>query len=281
MYDETPGNPLMSRNPEVSRSLETLKKDVDYTSIVTPEIRALVFGEAHYSEIAKTELIQNIQTLKALGITHLGIEFIPADNQPLVNEYQKSGSGREQITEFFKGYGRENSYIDIIDAATSAQVHVVGIDISQKEREQQKSELSGSVDKLVDKSDPMGSLIKVLGAHSQQQKGQRDRNFATVINDVLQRDPDSKIAIFVGKEHASKNSDSMGGILANWGMQVRCVSLEAEDEFTFGDTFLARAKTEKLSSARFMIPGSDVDTLSLDRRLLPRVDWVVHIPKIQ
>lgn len=278
MFDEVTGKPLKRSQEGSIELLKTAIRDVDYSVVIEPQTRVLVLGETHYSKQAKDEVTPAVQKLKELGVTHLGMEFIPATEQQVVDEYQQSGAHKEEIASYFKDNGLQDLYLTLIDAATAAQVKVLGIDIPVEEKERQKNELLGSVGKLVDKRDPMGSIARVLNAHLNQQGGPRDRNFATVIKTALQQGSTGKVVVFAGKEHASKDSGSMAGILVDWGISTKTVSLEAEDEFILKDTFLDLTRAADLGGRRFMVPGEIVSGTTREKQLLPRVDWVIHVP---
>lgn len=233
--------------------LQSQKTSIDFSVILQSNIRVVGFGETHTSKKTKEELIAHMSELHSSGITHLALEFIPADQQELIDDYQRSGNDREKVVKFFKDYESE-SYMSLIDSATNVGVRVVGIDLPHAEQERRKSELFSSENftDIKDKN-PLEFFLKFIDLHSQLQTGLRDEQFANIINDILDIQPKSKVVFLVGERHLSSQIDSMVGILNKFGRKLTTISLQASDQTSMQGDFLSIIKTSGLIKERFMI----------------------------
>lgn len=97
---EQPNNGLIDQEPsELTAFIRREKRPVDYHLILDQANRVLFIGqEYHIMDSATQELIDSLSKLKDNGFTHLAMEMLDSDMQPILDENNCStGAERERV----------------------------------------------------------------------------------------------------------------------------------------------------------------------------------------
>ncbi len=254
---------------ELRTFIEREHQPVDYGLMIKPTTRVLAMGEIHTREIAKTELSNSLEELKALGFTHLAMEMLDSSMQEVIDNYQKSGGGKNIIVEQLERYGwsaaAASLYLDAVDQATKVGLKVVGIHRPLSPAEE--------VMNLFLTGDKYGRVPRDLL--------ERDPWMANVVHRVLDENPQNKIVVYAGQMHTMKEGRGLGSLLQSSGTELVSVNiiggLKAQDDDHYHYTNVEKSVSDAgLDSERFMIPCR-----AKFPDAAPPVDWFVHLPKVE
>ncbi len=227
------------------------KQEVDYGKMISSETRVLSFGEVHYREAAKEEVISNLKVLKELGFTHIGMEVFGEDVQESLDQSTDIKS-HSQLIEQAKRSGRYSPgatdlYLTIAQEAKNIGLQIIGLNLPSNH--EQLSEVAEAVRQL-------------------------DTQMAARAKSVLEKNPQNRIVTFTGAGHAEKGGHSMAEILQQ-DFEVVGVNLTGGGKEAFSPTERAALQAQ-VSLERFMVPNmAQFPTSSF------RFDWVVHLPQVE
>ncbi len=247
--DESHSSPF-DRIETLVEYLQKEKIPVNVSKMVKPTTKLIAFGEVHMREGAKREVIDNLQVLRGIGFTHLGMEMFTVDQQPVLDEYQTNGSRRGEIeTMIANSYGNYSPnagklYLSMLDRAIQVGIHVVALDLPKSERTENTIEM----------------------------QAKRDRLMADTVKGILTADPNNRMIAYTGTYHALKSETIMAGILEKEGIETITVGIQGgRTEKSQIDFAVQKAG---ITDERFMFPvrAKVPDTA-------PPVDWVIHLPE--
>ena len=113
----------------------TMGKPVDYAKMIQHKHRVVLFGEWQHSVGAyKVEVANAIRQLSKMGFNELGMEMFPSDEQPMLDEFTKTGSNLNQVKDFLKQYWgsyeeKNGGYYQIVISAKNSGLRITGLDM--------------------------------------------------------------------------------------------------------------------------------------------------------
>lgn len=235
----------MPADPARFNQLLAQRKPVDYAQMFGAS--RVIFVSDHHDPTAaeETELIQNMSQFKKLGITHLGMEMIPSDFQPLMDLYfEQGGEMPSQVADHIKHRNSNpkivEGYLQLIASARAAGIRIVAIEHPE--------------------------VSRGLGQDSTFGLEERNPHWAKRISDVLASNFNNRMLVFGGGGH-------FGYVVTR-----DTVNLQVEDQARVMGRVINMTnwniensvKTVGLVNERFMVPGS--------RYVNPGADYVVHLP---
>lgn len=240
------------------------RQPIDYASIVNPDTRVLALGESHLDRAAKGEVRDSLDQLKEMGFTHLGLEFFGVEMQQILDSYAKikNESDKTILIKHLKTYSKRDAelYFEIVERAISLGIKVVGLDISQKEKDHY--ETSQEIE-LLQKRNPF---------------------MAQKIEAVLSENKENKIITFSGRGHIENIDEGDGSMavnLRNSNIPVATVDLsgrliERGRPYSYQGLSISEcAKGAGVTAEKFMLPA---------QTKFPNVsipfDWIMYLPEI-
>lgn len=260
-------------NTIIEKILPRRDKGINYSSILGGEEKVILLGE-HHSDLQIKEELENKLPLfeERYGITHLGIELISSDFQPVIDRL-KSNSGkhaeaREKLVNYFYhtlGGSRidnpkkvADKYVDLIEKALNQGIEVVALDSSQDK---------------INKYQDNAKVQKV-----------REKHMAEVINKELSHDESSRMLFLGGMAHV-EISQKKKGLVSMPSSKERLPNL-LNTKYKLpvvrvgfvkgsGNSYIEEAiKNANLRKEQFSLKiEKDNSTL------LPNLDWLIHLPE--
>lgn len=130
LIDVTPVTP---QTPEESTPVATLIRWLSKDNF-----QGVIIGEGHRDVAAKQLLIQNMETLKNLGVTAIFLEFLGIEDQDAVNRYLRKKDNPIPLPPELEAIIRTNDeslrlpiggrLIDVIDEAKRHEIRIIGIE---------------------------------------------------------------------------------------------------------------------------------------------------------
>jgi uncharacterized iron-regulated protein len=102
LFAQQPKSPELSDDAEVNEISDFIAKHkeiVDYAKLWKKETPVLFIGERHTLTSDKAEIISSLPRLKQLGMTHLAMEMLEEQQQPIVDNYTAGKITREKALE--------------------------------------------------------------------------------------------------------------------------------------------------------------------------------------
>ncbi len=236
--------------------VESAKQPIDYGKIVTPGCRVLAFGENHLARTIMEELCKAMPKLSSLGFTHFGMEAFGTNIQEILDQYQpqRTPALREQLLDHTKEqFGwKPNEYMAVVDAAKSAGLRVLGLDIPKNER-----------DLLV----------------GDEETEKRNACMASIVQSRLDADSLHKVATLTGRAHAFHVPNPvMASLLVDKGSEATPVDLidPAYVKTGFGREPAFYEEAILLSNARdevFMLPVKDFEPEAY-------MSWIIYVSRL-
>ncbi len=173
----------LEREQSIDRFMKHLfpqRQALDFGPL-SKDIDLLLLGESHDEQGTKDFLIQHLGQLKAQGFTALACEFISADDQDFLDQYQPQDSARLRQRILWQ---TPDSYVHLIDQAVRAGLRPIGIG-----------------ERL---SDPLWANGFIT----------ENRNFqlAHHVMEFLQAYPQERLVVLVGANHAGYSPDVLDGV---------------------------------------------------------------------
>ena len=115
--------------------MATMGNPADYGKMIQHKHRVVLFGEWQHSVGAyKVEVANAIRQLSKMGFNQLGMEMFPSDEQPMLDEYIKTGSNLNQVKAFLKlNWGiyeeKTGGYSHIVVTAKNSGLGIIGLDL--------------------------------------------------------------------------------------------------------------------------------------------------------
>ncbi len=158
--------------------LDTTPLPVDYSTLFSID-KVLFFGEVHSNRSPKDEVAGRMKLLRNAGVTHLAMEMLLERMQPAIDRYYEVGNNKEELLAHFRkkwdcGPGIPEKYLELIDAAKSCGIKIVGLDIDFSENDTRPKT---------------------------EQIADQNTNWANVIFNTLQENPDTKVLVYCGSGH--------------------------------------------------------------------------------
>lgn len=103
--------------------------------------RVVVLGETHAHIEPKRFFISNMERLKEMGFTHIGLEYFTTDMQPVLDEYSKTGKCLDIIEKRYKrewGRRARHETISLLRTARAHGIKIVALDDPERENESGK-----------------------------------------------------------------------------------------------------------------------------------------------
>lgn len=242
---------------EISNYITQHREPVDYTKLWTPDLPVLFVGERHTVKSDKDEIIKNLPTFKQLGMTHLAMEMLLEDQQPLINDYIAGNVKREQVLEtcfssWDRGLGMGEKYMELVDAARMSNINIVAIDLTTD---------SGKY--------LTGEFFR-----------KRNNNWARIAGSIIE-DKKAKILFYCGQGHSDYNmiDDSANEILKGMDIKSKVVEfaggeVASDDPYVFRDKIGKAAQNLNLGGEKF---GLHINTKDDVRGM----DYVIHLPQTE
>ncbi len=254
-----------SFHAEVENIRKSLKEpgtrsDVDWSKIFPSDKSVLFFGERHGSGVIKDELIANMEQLH---VSHIGLEMLPTNLQPAIDQFLDPNSSAEQVNasrqrlyDHFKEYwnpGMEEKYMGVIDQAKKLGIRVVALESPSYYATEGSDE----------------------GAHT---LGTRNKNWAEVIDRTLSESPGARMAVLAGENHGgySPKNNRLNQVLAEkYHRDSVVVGFSSNDARSsrirsMSDLVNSATSGTDMSHQRFLV--------RLNRETNRDVDYVIHLP---
>lgn len=239
-------------------ALKKFKSPVDYKTLLDKGARVALFGETHTNDAARDELIDNMADFKKLGFSHISLEALPSNRQPLIDDYYAGKATRQQVLDALKedwGWNPE-SYMRLIDSAKAHGLKTICLDVKipKEQAEKWREEGKYTEDSRV-----------------------REEHWAKIMNDHLAKDPEARILTLAGKGHTGIDHNQerwLTSLLNKAGHKPTVIDLAGGNAFGFDSAFEKAVDAAGLNGERFMIPvwGKGAFRPS---------DFVVHLPEMR
>ena len=220
---------------ETKEFISRYREEVDYGKIWSENDPVLFVGERHTVFADKDEIINQMEGLKNLGMTHLALEMIQSTDQYLIDKYVQGELERETLirllTYWDKREGMAERYVQMIDKAISLDIKVIGIE------------------------------LPLMDDGSRQKFDQRNKSWASVIaNQVNSRDK-ARVVVFCGASHAGyypKGDRTNNMLSSNYGIGSKVIDftggeLTDNENFSIDETISSAASSLGISNDHFMI----------------------------
>ncbi len=230
---------------------------VDYQRILSGE-RVAYFGECHDIACVKNELIKNLETFKAAGVTHLCLEHFSSGMQEEIGRYNAiNGAGRDVLEKHLKQekmLGSANALLDLVDAAKKTGIQIIAIGISEQYKKAIKFEYDG--------------VEKVCSA--------KEKHMAEIITGLLKAKP-NKLIVLAGAPFAQTNhlNAQVKKIVGVKGLCIRLVGCIKNLSFPEYMAVINEAVRKE---------GLARDAFSIDITAFtdaPKFDRLMHLPQIE
>ncbi len=243
---------------KIANFISEHREKVDYTKLWDKKTPVLFIGERHTVLSDKDELIRQIPNFKKMGMTHIAIEMLREEEQPLIDGYFKGIIEREKILAIFKngwdkGEGIPEKYMEIIDTAKANGIAVLCIDLYTA-----SSEYS------------TGAFFK-----------KRNMNWARIIKETIKKQPKARVLVYNGSAHSGYNEvdDSANEILKKMSIVAKVVEFAGGEKvegepYLFDDKIGVAAKLQKLADSRFALKIDSKDEVR-------GTDYIVHLPQVE
>lgn len=187
--------------------------------------RVTAIGETHTQPNGlQRDGAQLIPEMKRAGLTHLAVE-INKDQQGLLDDFLKGKITRDQFKQKFFGSadtnGQGDDWLQMAKAAHEAGIKVVAVDNYRDD-----------------------SSIDIRG-FDQKTAAQRDGSMASMIGDILDKDPKAKVLFWVGSDHLEAGIGRYGNQTAGEllrqkadrdGFKLTVMAQQLEDSSTGGSS---------------------------------------------
>ncbi len=116
------------------------RKSVNYSKIVQPSTRIILFGEVTHNSIAyKKEFITALKVLKKLNFTHIALEMFPSNLNEKLKAYSEKGQYEhvliKHLQEYWDYVPKAKLYVDIMKTAKSLNMQIIGLDMPYEDHE--------------------------------------------------------------------------------------------------------------------------------------------------
>ena len=232
--------------------------NIDYASLFENQ-RVVFFGEQHTLVSPKDDFLAGIAEMASAGVTHIGYEFLPVSMQSEIDRFYEKGDNREQLLKHFnegKIYDEQcaERYMQIVETAKANGIKVVALDFEADTV--QRQEISHTFNG-------------------------RNQQWAKLMSDILNSDPNSKIAVYCGGAHAGYYpvDDRANNELRKQGhdsLTVKyCGGQIFKKDYVFGfDDKVAKSAVEAgLQRQRFVV--------NVDRTMSRESDLYIHLPQVE
>ncbi len=140
--------------------------------------RVVSFGEHHDVMMDKDQIIQHLQEFRdRFGLTHVALEMFPASAQPLLDRYMLGQATREEVLaalneQWYHGPAVSERIMQLLDAIRDLGLTPVALDL------------------------PFNR-----GGHTPAGMNLRNQQWARIVAQVLQNNPNARILVFGGSAH--------------------------------------------------------------------------------
>lgn len=206
-----------------------------YSELIDMDTRVLVFGETHFADAHRNELIGALPTLKGLGFTHLALEAMPTSRQTLVADYKAGrASAGELASEIAAIWGHNPlSYVRLIDAAMALDIEVVFLD-SDRER-----------------IDLAATNWREL---EREARSRREKHWMDTLSLLTQSNETSRVIMLVGSGHNAANAVTPPVSAQLSARSIKNTSIALEGGEAFIDSVLTMsARNAKIAGMRFLV----------------------------
>lgn len=252
---------------KLSNLTNTLERREDFSlNKLIGNNQVILFGEWHSNPQSKNFIRQNLLRLKDAGVSCLGLEYLPDDLQPDLDNQDFSRVG-PYLQNNWRYKQNGNAYLDLCIEARRLGIRILALDINSKESEQIKSAYKN----------------QITEAHLQRQIV-RNRHMTETINSFLQANPGQKIACLTGGLHIQENIDSIPTRLRSINPSISYTTAYLSGGINFSketaskvqreqDPIASLASDNNLGQELFMI-----NTNNHERLRLP-YQWLIHLPQ--
>jgi hypothetical protein len=206
---------------------------IDYSEVIDGSTQVLVFGETHFTDAHRNELIRALPELKKLGFGHLALEAMPSSKQDLVADYMRGRLTRVEFIAAIKStWGHKpESYVQLIDAALAENIEVVFLD-SDKEPSARPIDV---------KAPNWQELEEQAREMRRQDRSRREEHWMNVLSALLRRDQNSRVIMLVGSNHTATSAVTAPVPLRLSARNIRSTTIALEGGDVFIDSVFAEA----------------------------------------
>jgi|GEM_PF-1918546 len=198
------------------------------------DARVLVFGETHFANAHRHELVEALPSLRRLGFSHLALEVMPSSRKDLIAGYKAGLVPRAELVAAIKriwGHKPE-SYVDLIDSALALDFEVVFLD-SDRER--------------IDLDAPNWQELQ------RQARARREDHWMDIMSLLLQTGK-NRVIMLVGSGHNASRAATPPVRLRLSARNIKSTSIALEGGEAFIDSKLTRAARKAgIAGTRFIV----------------------------
>lgn len=219
---------------------------IDYSELVEENTQVLVFGETHFADAHRNELIRALPALKKLGFRHLALEAMPSSKQDLVADYKRGRITRVELIAAIRTIWGHNpeSYMQLIDASLAENIEVVFLD-SDKEPSA----------KPIDITAPNWQELEQQAREMRlKARFRREEHWMDVLSVLFKTDENSRVIMLVGSNHTAKSSVTSPVPLRLSARNITSTTIALEGgEVFFDSVFTEAARHAKIQGMRFIV----------------------------
>ncbi|TSD02499.1 MAG: hypothetical protein Athens071424_21 [Parcubacteria group bacterium Athens0714_24] len=180
---------------ELANFISRERLPIDYSLVINDNTKVIALGESHMDSTAKKEVKNSLTQFKQLKFTHLGLEFLGTDLQPVLDNYVRGKNKKDEeiLLEHFKTYSERDGelYLEIVKEAISLGIKIVALDLPQKEKDYYEE----------------SNTIEL------QQK--RNPFMAQRVENILSGNKEYRVITFSGNGHIQNIDEGTGSIVVN------------------------------------------------------------------
>lgn len=251
----------LSPRAEQKKIVEFIKQhreSVNYEKIWAQDKPVVFVGERHTLKSDKDEIINNLPELKKMGLTHVAMEMLLEEHQPVIDDYFSGKTDQRQLLKIFadgwnKRPGIAEKYMEFVDVLKAHNIQLLGIDLYTATAEY-----------------GTGEFFK-----------KRNENWARLIAGVIKKDVRAKVLVYNGQSHSGYNmvDDSANEILNNaYNLPSTTVEFAGgqitSDNNFFVDKIGKAAQNLKIDKTKFGLP---IDAQAEVRE----ADYIIHLPQVE
>lgn len=238
---------------------------IDYSKLIEADKQVLVFGETHFADAHRKELILAIPVLKKLGFSHLALEALPSSKQYLVTDYTDGRLTRAALLAEIKSTWGHNpeSYVQLIDAALAEGIDVVFLDSDRE-----------PADEPIDVTAPnWQELERLARARELNARDRREGHWIDIVAGLLSSNNNARVIMLVGSGHTSRSAAtaSVPKRLSARTISGTTIALEGGDVF-YDSIITESARLCNLRTTRFIVRIADGDPDA-------QGDYHLHLPQ--
>jgi len=232
-YAETTGT--FNFNPTSAISyIEMNAQQLNFADLILNEVPIIYFGEKHGDLQPKKMFLEEMNTLKMSGITHLAMEMFNSNRQEMLDQYYSDELPREEIINLLRDeWGwLPNAYMEVVDAAKENSIKIIALD---------------------------GRHL-IVDEEGLEEKLKRDYHMAQVLGKVYNQTSTDRIVVFAGQSHTqqigSLNPTQPEILLTEEGIKSISYVFDCSDldEYEYESFFRTMLKESKVSSNRIFVP---------------------------